>query len=173
MASVFPTISRRAFLASSAALGVSSALPALGLADASEHQTALDSAYEDSLRALGERIAGHTVAQLEAHGHPVTVDYLDCAAPTLSMLREGLARGFGFAGCPVRRWRDACADASPVVARLTIQDVATGRVVAVAIEATALSQLALIEEASASSVVAKQAIFAAEAASLYRIERIP
>ncbi|MFN3629076.1 MAG: twin-arginine translocation signal domain-containing protein [Casimicrobiaceae bacterium] len=168
---MFPAIasvSRRSFLQTSAVLTVTATLPALSQAGTAlvPDPTAIDG---DLLAALGERLARDAVSQLDARGHAVIVHYRDCAAPTLSMLREGLLRGFAFEGATVRAWQDACGNAGPVVARLTVEDAVTGRTVLAEIDATTLSVVAMIEEAAASPVTRKQALLLARSEDLYRI----
>lgn len=161
------SLSRRGFLNASAALAATAAAPAMSLAvPASIDTAAIDG---DLLAALGERLARDALRDLGAQGHDLVVHYRDCAAPTLSMLREGLLRGFAFEGATVRTWQDACGDAAAVIAHLTLEDASTGRTVLAEIDATTLSVVAMIEEAAASPVTRKQALFLARSEDLYRI----
>jgi hypothetical protein len=164
------SVSRRGFLQASAALTATTALPALPLV----HAIAPDPITMDGdlLAALGERLARDAVRDLGAQGHDLVVHYRDCAAPTLSMLREGVMRGLAFEGAKVRTWQDACGDAAPVIARLTLEDVSTGRTVLAELDATTLSVVAMIEEAAASPVTRKQALLLARGEDLYRIVSI-
>lgn len=161
------SVSRRGFLHASAALTAAASVPAMSLARAAAPEAvAIDG---DLLAALGERLARDAVRDLGAQGHDLVVHYRDCAAPTLSMLREGLVRGFAFEGATVRTWQDACGDAAPVIARLTVEDASTGRTLLAEIDATTLSIVAMIEQAAASPVTRKQALLHARGEDLYRI----
>ncbi len=165
------SLSRRGFLHTSAALTAAASVPAMSLPRAAAPDAAADPAAIDGdlLAALGERLARDAVERLDARGCGLIVHYRDCAAPTLSMLREGLLRGFAFEGATVRTWEDACGDAAPVIARLTVEDAATGRTVLAEIDATALSVVAMIEAAAASPVTRKQALMVAPSEGLYRM----
>ncbi len=178
------SLSRRAFLQGSATL--SAATATFGLPVMAELLEPQPTSIEPSspatvsaelLQALGARIGREAAEKLEAEGHALRVEWLDPSLYTgtpeyaLTALSRGLETGLG-QGCEAavtcERWTAIAK--TPLLASARILDNEGRRQAVIEIDTSALSLLAMIEDASVPPSARTMAVLLAPADAMYRIE---
>ena len=155
------------------AMGASSfsAAPVVGAAATVGAVTA--AANTDLLHALGTRIGLEIAAEIGGEGAdavPLALSYADNAGPAIDPLQAGIAHAMVLAcGAEGAACIETSAPYSSVLGVALISNPATGRMARVEIFPEALSPLTMIQEATASASLQKQAVMSASADAFYRV----
>ena len=148
-----------------------SAPPVAGIAATLGRMTA--AANTDLLHALGTRIGLEIAAEIGGEGAdavPLALSYADNAGPAIDPLQAGIAQAMVLAcGAEGAACIETSAPYSSVLGVALISNPATGRVARVEIFPEALSHLTMIQEATASASLQKQAVMSASADAFYRV----
>ena len=148
-----------------------SAPPVAGIAATLGTMTA--AANTDLLHALGTRIGLEIAAEIGGEGAdavPLALSYADNAGPAIDPLQAGIAHAMVLAcGAEGAACIETSAPYSSVLGVALISNPATGRVARVEIFPEALSHLTMIQEATASASLQKQAVMSASADAFYRV----
>ena len=130
-------------------------------------------ANTDLLHALGTRIGLEIAAEIGGEGAdavPLALSYADNAGPAIDPLQAGIAHAMVLAcGAEGAACIETSAPYSSVLGVALISNPATGRVARVEIFPEALSHLTMIQEATASASLQKQAVMSASADAFYRV----
>ena len=130
-------------------------------------------ANTDLLHALGTRIGLEIAAEIGGEGAdavPLALSYADNAGPAIDPLQAGIAHAMVLAcGAEGAACIETSAPYSSVLGVALISNPATGRIARVEIFPEALSHLTMIQEATASASLQKQAVMSASADAFYRV----
>ena len=130
-------------------------------------------ANTDLLHALGTRIGLEIAAEIGGEGAdavPLALSYADNAGPAIDPLQAGIAHAMVLAcGAAGAACIETSAPYSSVLGVALISNPATGRMARVEIFPEALSHLTMIQEATASASLQKQAVMSASADAFYRV----
>ena len=148
-----------------------SAPPVAGIAATLGRMTA--AANTDLLHALGTRIGLEIAAEIGGEGAdavPLALSYADNAGPAIDPLQAGIAQAMVLAcGAEGAACIETSAPYASVLGVALISNPATGRVARVEIFPEALSHLTMIQEATASASLQKQAVMSASADAFYHV----
>jgi hypothetical protein len=123
----------------------------------------------DLLRALGSRIGLEAAQRVAPNGEAVSLMYFDGAGSNLDALREGIEQGLAWQ-CDSRvAMNEVAVPYSAMLGVAVVRNLETAVETRVEIDATALSQLAMIEANSTSQSVQKQAVMSASADCFFRV----
>ncbi len=127
----------------------------------------------DLLHALGTRIGLEIAAEIGGDGAdavPLALSYADNAGPAIDPLQAGIAHAMVLA-CAAEGAAciETSAPYSSVLGVALISNPATGRMARVEIFPEALSHLTMIQEATKSASLQKQAVMSANADAFYRV----
>jgi hypothetical protein len=168
---------RREFLKTSATVCVAApiVLSMSGIVSATLTQSASDlsssTALQNSelLRALGSRIGLEAAQRVAPNGEAVSLMYFDGAGSNLDALREGIEQGLAWQ-CEARvAMNEVAVPYSAMLGVAIVRNLETAVETRVEIDATALSQLAMIEANSPSQSVQKHAVMSASADCFFRV----
>jgi hypothetical protein len=172
---------RREFLKTSTILcaGAPFALSLSGVAHAAISASVTESAsYSPSLenpsllRALGSRIGLEAAQRVAPNGEAVSLMYFDGAGANLDALREGIEQGLAWQ-CNTRvAMNEVAVPYGAILGVAIVRNLETAVETRVEIDATALSQLAMIEANSRAASVQKQAVMSAAAENFYRVTEL-
>ena len=127
----------------------------------------------DLLHALGTRIGLEIAAEIGGDGTdavPLALSYADSAGPAIDPLQAGIAHAMVLAcGAAGAACIETSAPYSSVLGVALISNPATGRMARVEIFPEALSHLTMIQEATASASLQKQAVMSANSDIFYRV----
>ena len=127
----------------------------------------------DLLHALGTRIGLEIAAEIGGEGAdavPLALSYTDSAGPAIDPLQAGIAHAMVLAcGAAGAACIETSAPYSSVLGVALISNPATGRMARVEIFPEALSHLTMIQEATASASLQKQAVMSANSDAFYRV----
>ncbi len=130
-------------------------------------------AHADLLHALGTRIGLEIANEIGGEGAdavPLALSYTDNAGPAIDPLQAGIAHAMVLAcGAAGAACIETSAPYSSVLGVALISNPATGRMARVEIFPEALSHLAMIQEATNSASLQKQAVMSANADVFYRV----
>ena len=130
-------------------------------------------ANTDLLHALGTRIGLEIAAEIGGEGAdavPLALSYADNAGPAIDPLQAGIAQAMVLAcGAEGAACIETSAPYASVLGVALISNPATGRMARVEIFPEALSHLTMIQEATASASLQKQAVMSASADAFYRV----
>lgn len=130
-------------------------------------------ANTDLLHALGTRIGLEIAAEIGGEGAdavPLALSYADSAGPAIDPLQAGIAHAMVLAcGAEGAACIETSAPYSSVLGVALISNPATGRMARVEIFPEALSHLTMIQEATRSAALQKQAVMSASSEMFYRI----
>ena len=130
-------------------------------------------ANTDLLHALGTRIGLEIAAEIGGEGAdavPLALSYADNAGPAIDPLQAGIAHAMVLAcGADGAACIETSAPYSSVLGVALISNPATGRMARVEIFPEALSHLTMIQEATVSASLQKQAVMSANAEAFYRV----
>ena len=127
----------------------------------------------DLLHALGTRIGLEIAAEIGGEGAdavPLALSYTDSAGSAIDPLQAGIAHAMVLAcGAAGAACIETNAPYSSVLGVALISNPATGRMARVEIFPEALSHLTMIQEATASASLQKQAVMSANSDAFYRV----
>ena len=127
----------------------------------------------DLLHALGTRIGLEIAAEIGGEGVdavPLALSYADSAGPAIDPLQAGIAHAMVLAcGAAGAACIETSAPYSSVLGVALITNPATGRMARVEIFPEALSHLTMIQDATASASLQKQAVMSANSDAFYRV----
>ena len=127
----------------------------------------------DLLHALGTRIGLEIAAEIGGDGAdavPLALSYADNTGPAIDPLQAGIAHAMVLAcGAAGAACIETSAPYSSVLGVALISNPATGRMARVEIFPEALSHLTMIQEATASASLQKQAVMSANSDAFYRV----
>lgn len=127
----------------------------------------------DLLHALGTRIGLEIAAEIGGEGAtavPLALSYADSAGPAIDPLQAGIAHAMVLAcGAEGAACIETSAPYSSMLGVALISNPATGRMARVEIFPEALSHLTMIQEATASASLQKQAVMSANSDTFYRV----
>ena len=127
----------------------------------------------DLLHALGTRIGLEIAAEIGGEGAdavPLALSYADSAGPAIDPLQAGIAHAMVLAcGAAGAACIETSAPYSSVLGVALISNPATGRMARVEIFPEALSHLTMIQEATNSASLQKQAVMSANSDAFYRV----
>lgn len=127
----------------------------------------------DLLHALGTRIGleiAHEIGGEGADAVPLALSYTDNAGPAIDPLQAGIAHAMVLAcGAAGAACIETSAPYSSILGVALISNPATGRMARVEIFPEALSHLVMIQEATNSASLQKQAVMSASADAFYRV----
>ena len=127
----------------------------------------------DLLHALGTRIGLEIAAKIGGEGAdavPLALSYTDSAGSAIDPLQAGIAHAMVLAcGAAGAACIETNAPYSSVLGVALITNPATGRMARVEIFPEALSHLTMIQEATASASLQKQAVMSANSDAFYRV----
>ena len=155
------------------AMGASSLSAAPGVGAAATVGAVSAAANTDLLHALGTRIGLEIAAEIGGEGAdavPLALSYADNAGPAIDPLQAGIAHAMVLAcGADGAACIETSAPYSSVLGVALISNPATGRMARVEIFPEALSHLTMIQEATASASLQKQAVMSASSDAFYRV----
>jgi TAT (twin-arginine translocation) pathway signal sequence len=171
------TATRRDFLKTSAAMAATAAgslsITGYGFAMPSEPQTKLShkaaTSQADLLRALGARLGLEAAERVAANGEAVSLLYLDYAGASVDPLREGVAEGLGWHCGESVHVTELNLPYGALLGVAIVRNLETAVETRVEIDATLLSELAMIEANAPSLSVQKHAVMSASADHFYRV----
>jgi hypothetical protein len=121
------------------------------------------------LRALGSRIGLEAAQRVAPNGEAVSLIYFDGAGENLDALREGIEQGLAWQ-CDTRvAVNEVSVPYSAMLGVAIVRNLETAVETRVEIDATALSELAMIEANSRSASVQKHSVMSAAAENFYRV----
>jgi len=163
--------SRRQFMAGSAkTCALVGALGVVGGAHAFAGTASTAGAVDaDLLHALGTRIGLDVAAAIGEGEAPLTVSYLDAAGPSIDPLREGIEHAMRLHSDSPSVCNEAAAPYASALGVALMHNPATGRSARVEIFPESLSQIAMIQSATGSASLQKQAVMSAPADGFYRV----
>ncbi len=130
-------------------------------------------AHADLLHALGTRIGLEIAEEIGGEGAdavPLALSYTDSAGPAIDPLQAGIAHAMVLAcGAAGAACIETNAPYSSVLGVALISNPATGRMARVEIFPEALSHLTMIQEATNSASLQKQAVMSANSDAFYRV----
>jgi hypothetical protein len=130
-------------------------------------------AHADLLHALGTRIGMEIAEEIGGEGVdsvPLALSYADNAGPAIDPLQAGIAHAMVLAcGTDGAACIETSAPYASVLGVALISNPATGRTARVEIFPEALSHLTMIQEATASASLQKQAVMSASSDAFYRV----
>ncbi len=124
------------------------------------------------LRALGSRIGLEAAQRVAPNGEAVSFMYFDGAGTNLDALREGIEQGLAWQcgeGDARVSMNEVAVPYSAMLGVAVVRNLETAVETRVEIDATALSQLAMIEANSPSASVQKHSVMSAAADNFYRV----
>ena len=165
--------SRRQFMAGSAkTCALVGALGVVGGAQAFAGGATAGAVDADLLHALGTRIGLDVAAAIGEGDAPLSVSYLDAAGPSIDPLREGIEHAMRLHSSTPAVCKESAAPYASVLGVALMHNAATGRSARVEIFPESLSQIAMIQSATGSASLQKQAVMSAPADGLYRVTYI-
>ncbi len=157
-----------------APMALASSVPAAPVAGTGAALDAVTAAANtDLLHALGTRIGLEIAAEIGGEGKdavPLALSYADNAGPAIDPLQAGIAQAMVLAcGAKGAACIETSAPYASVLGVALISNPATGRTARVEIFPEALSHLTMIQEATRSAALQKQAVMSASSDAFYRV----